>query len=144
MFRLFPKEIVKKIFENIPDHEDQARLAQVNKQFNKISQDETLELNKYKLGCTVHSVGHTHVVLQKEFNPHGPYLFLFRTMQDNKKVFNYDLCIHKESYNKWKMAMKTDTISLIKKLKLWGESAKDSGMLLENALKQEQSKRKSP
>jgi hypothetical protein len=144
MFRLFPNEVVKKIFEKTPNHEDQARLAQVNTQFNKISQDETLELNKYKSGCTVHSVGHTHVVLQKTFAPYKACPFVFYAMQGNEKAFNHELSIPAESYNKWKMAMKEDTISLINNLKSCGVTASRSGILLEEALEQELSKRKNP
>lgn len=129
MFRFFPKDAALEIF-NKTSHEDQARLAQVNKQFNEILKDKSSELEKYKSGCTVHSVGHTHVVLQKA----NPFSFAFHAMKGNKKVFECGMGWSLAA--EFKMAMEEDTSFLIKKLES-SPITKKAQLLLQEALEEE-------
>ncbi len=135
MFRLFLDEIALQVFNKLL-HEDQARLAQVDKQFNEISKNKSSELAKYKSKCTVHSVGHTHLVLQGTFGGHKQPFF-FHAMKGNKKAFDHDMGLSQESYNEYMAAMKGDTLSLIKELSHGGATSKKSALLLKEALEEE-------
>lgn len=139
MFRLFAKETVVEVF-NKTSIEDQARLAQVDKRFNEISKDETLELSKYKTKCIIHSVDHTHVVIREGFrlfSPYSPpYPFSLHLMKGNKKAYD-QMPLSTGSLFNLMIAMNEGTLSLIEELNSRSEAAKRIALHLQEAIEEE-------
>jgi hypothetical protein len=148
MFRFFeylPEEITLKIFGKT-SRKDQASLMQVNKQFSRITGDDSLDLFRYKSETKIHRVGEVCLVIQKIEEDHwarksgkthrgwilknreevnGSSWFISKFMR-NYRIRTDDLF----------EAMGKETSLLIEKLKQI-DSTKNSVLLLQEAISNE-------
>lgn len=134
-FEKLPEEISLAIVNNLT-LSDQIILSRVNKSFNILTKDQSLELTKFNQAALKHYIGDACVILykrRKNMVSVSPYrLFLTK---DGKEVHNTGMEIYQKNYNKYKEALKGDSQSLISKLKSCGETTNKIAKVLEEELK---------